>query len=255
MIRFPLQYGELAVSIKRTNLNLPTLIFLHDALGSISTWKDFPEQLSQEVQCNYLIYDRLGHGKSSSNPNAPNKQPDYLVHEAKILLDLITALNIPNPILFGHSDGGSIALIAASIGNAYIKGIIVEAAHIFVEDLTLKNIQKVKSDYQSGMLKNQLIKHHGEKADAVFFSWVNTWLDQSFRDWDITHFLPNISCPCLILQGEADEYGTMQQVEGIRAGVKGLSQVIVLPRLGHAPHREATEDVLKLTSDFIRMIP
>ena len=251
-IRFPLQQGEIAVSINDYEPALPTLIFLHDALGSISTWKDFPRRLAQKAGCNYLIYDRMGHGQSSTNPDALNKKPDYLINEAKVLLHLLTALNIRNPILFGHSDGGSIAIIAASMRNDYIQGIVVEAAHTFVEDLTLINIQQAKSNYHHGILKGKLTKHHGAKADAVFFSWANTWLDDSFRDWDITDYLPGVSCPCLIIQGEMDEYGTLQQVEAIRSGVKGYARVAVIPKVGHAPHKEDVESLLKLTSDFIK---
>ena len=136
LIKYPTVKGHLTIYHHQKDPKLPTILFLHDALGSISIWRDFPEKLAQETDCNYLVYDRLGHGQSSAAPDALHRDKDYLKHEAEALLKIIHDLSIEQPILFGHSDGGSIALIAASIGNHYIKSMIVEAAHIFVEDLT-----------------------------------------------------------------------------------------------------------------------
>jgi pimeloyl-ACP methyl ester carboxylesterase len=156
--RYSIKNGQLAIVYEVASQNAPTLLFLHDSFGCIRTWRDFPSLLAQQTNCNYLIYDRLGYGASSPDPTALDRKNDYLEKEADILNRMITELGIANPILFGHSDGGSIALIAASKENSLIKGILVEAAHIFVEEITLAGIRQAKEDYQNGSLRRKLTK-------------------------------------------------------------------------------------------------
>ena len=232
-------------------LNRTTIIFLHDALGCIKTWRDFPEALAAQTNCGYLVYDRLGYGSSSKDPNALNRDKNYLEREADLLLRILEELKIKSPILFGHSDGGSIGLIAAAKSNGNIRGILTEAAHIFVENLTLQGIWRAKENYLKGKLRAKLLKYHGSKTDDVFRSWADTWLSKNFQDWSIESFLPKINCPCLILQGENDEYGTLRQVEGIKQGVNGPVVDVILKNVGHTPHKEDREHVLDLAARFI----
>ena len=244
--------GTLAVEYAHIAASAPTIIFLHDSLGCIETWRDFPKQLAQAVECNYLIYDRLGYGASPEDPNALKRGKGYLEAEAEVLLELIEEFAIDRPVLFGHSDGGSIALLAAAKKADSIRGIIVEAAHIFVEEVTLSGIRKVMQDYPVGRLKQKLTKYHGAKAETVFHAWANTWLDESFRDWNIESFLPNIVCPCLIIQGKADEYGSLAQVTGIQRGIRGAVSQAVLDEVGHTPHREDPATLIELTKAFLQ---
>jgi pimeloyl-ACP methyl ester carboxylesterase len=217
-------------------------------------WRDFPSLLAQQTNCNYLIYDRLGYGASSPDPTALDRKNDYLEKEADILNRMITELGIANPILFGHSDGGSIALIAASKENSLIKGILVEAAHIFVEEITLAGIRQAKEDYQNGSLRRKLTSYHGDKTDAIFYAWANTWLNDTFRDWTLEPILPQINCPCLIIQGEEDEFGSLRQVEGIESGIRGKTQKVIVKNAGHTPHKESKEFILNRSAEFINLL-
>ena len=156
---FPIQEGYLNILSETRLKNVPTLIFLHDSLGCIKTWRDFPKQLAQKAECNHVIYDRLGHGESSLDPNMPDRGQDYLHKEAEILIEIVAQLKISKPILFGHSDGASIALIAAAKLPDFL-GIILEAPHIFVEDITLDGIRKMKKQYEETELKQKRIKYN-----------------------------------------------------------------------------------------------
>jgi len=253
--RFPYLKGELAIQHNiRDDDKKPTIIFLHDSLGCIQTWRNFPELLSKKSNCNYLVYDRIGYGASSKDEDMLKRDKGYLEKEANVLAEIIEGLKITNPILFGHSDGGSIALIAASKYGNQIEGIIVEAAHIFVEEVTLNGIRKMKDDFENGNLREKLAKYHGSKTDDVFWSWANTWLSDDFHDWNIEMLLPEITCPSLILQGKNDEYGTLKQVEGIKQGIQSKAKVIILENTGHSPHKENSEYVLQVASDFINQL-
>lgn len=252
--RFPIKKGQLVVVNETESKNSPTIIFLHDSLGCIKTWRDFPERLAQKTECNYLVYDRLGYGESSLDPNVLKRRKDYLDIEAEILNDMIEQLKIPKPILFGHSDGASIALIAASKRNNNILGIIVEAAHIFVEEITLEGIRKVTENYPNGKLRKKLLQYHGSKTDDVFYAWTNTWLNDDFRNWNIESALPQISCPSLIIQGENDEFGSLQQVDGIEQGIQGETKKAIVKNIGHTPHKENRDLTLKISADFIKKL-
>lgn len=229
----------------------PTLVFLHDSLGCIELWRDFPQKLALAANCNCLIYDRQGYGKSSPF-NENNRKNDYLEKEADVLQLLIEEYGIKGAILFGHSDGGSIALIAAAKYPENIGAVITEGAHIFVEDITLQGIREVVEAYQTTNLKEKLQKYHGDKTGEVFWAWANTWLSNEFRDWNIEHFLHQIKCPVLVMQGENDEFGSLKQVYGIIQQIIGKAESLIIPSVGHTPHKDAKEIVLEKTTQFIQ---
>ncbi|MFA0961568.1 alpha/beta fold hydrolase [Roseivirga sp. BDSF3-8] len=231
----------------------PTIVFLHDSLGCIRLWRDFPQKLGEVTGCSILVYDRQGYGGSAPFANV-ERQNDYLEKEADLLRDLLNKCGIHEAILFGHSDGGTIALIAAAKFASTVKAIITEGAHIFVEDLTLKGIRAAVQQYNSTDLRQKLQKYHGDKTEAVFQAWTRIWLKDSFRNWTIENFLPHIQCPSLIIQGKKDEFGTLQQVEGILDNVNGRAEKLIIPDVGHTPHREAEYVVLESALRFINSL-
>ncbi len=231
----------------------PTIIFLHDSLGSIELWRDFPDQLGKATGCNVLVYDRQGYGKSSPFAGSDRKN-DYLEIEADVLNQLIEQCRIKKVILFGHSDGGSIALIAAAKYPFRIMGIITEGAHIFVGDITLKGIKEAVHAYHTTDLKERLQKYHGDKTEAVFWAWAKTWLCEEYWSWNIEKFLPQIKCPVLVIQGENDQYGSLKQVKGIINQVSGEASELIIPSIGHTPHKEAGVLVLEHAASFINHV-
>lgn len=243
------------LSIYQTNSynGRPTIIFLHDSLGCMELWRNFPDQLGEAANCNVLVYDRLGYGKSAPFTTS-NRKNNYLELEADGLNTLLEQLNLENVILFGHSDGGSIPLIAAAKYPSRIKGIITEGAHIFVEDITLNGIKDAVEAYHITNLKERLARYHGDKTDAVFWAWANTWLSDEFRAWNIGHFLHQIKCPVLIIQGENDEYGSLDQVNTMINQLSGQASKLIIPSTGHTPHREAKQLVLEHSTSFIKRI-
>jgi pimeloyl-ACP methyl ester carboxylesterase len=239
--------------IRLTNqsfVNRPTLVFLHDSLGSIQLWRDFPIKLGQAVGCNILVYERRGHGESAQLVNS-GRTVDYLERQADSLEELLNHCEIDDAILFGHSDGGSIALLAAAKFGHCIRAVIAEAAHIFVEEITLEGIKQAVIQYETGDLKSRLSKYHKEKTETLFWLWANTWLSPAYRNWTIVDFLPSIQCRVLIIQGEKDEYGTLGQVEGIANQITGVASQFIVPDVGHTPHKEATTETLLRTAQFI----
>lgn len=231
----------------------PTLVFLHDSLGCTQLWRDFPYRLADITGCNVLIYDRIGYGKSDPMPSY-FRMNNYMEIEAKILNEILITLNIGNSILFGHSDGGTIALIAASLYPGRITGLISEAAHIFVEEITLQGIHEAIATYKTTNLAERLAKYHGDKVDILFRAWTETWTREDYRDWSIEHLLTAIQCPVLFIQGEKDEYGSLEQVERTLSLVNGKSEKLILPGISHSPHKESMENVLKTSAEFIREI-
>jgi len=244
--------GNLYVVKYGTDDDRPTIIFLHDSLGSVQLWQDFPRELGELTRCNVLVYDRQGYGKSS--PFTDERKIDYLEKEADVLNLLIGQYEIRNAILFGHSDGGSIALIAAAKYPSRIIGIISEAAHIFVEEITLNGIKETVEDYYKTNLRERLQKYHSDKTDAVFWAWAKIWLIDDFKSWNIESFLPEIKCPVLVIQGEDDEFGSIKQVDGIVNQVSGNASKIVIPQIGHTPHKAAKEMVLDHSTSFINQL-
>lgn len=233
--------------------NRPTIIFLHDSFGCIELWRGFPQALGELTQCNILIYDRQGYGKSC--PFAEAKRTiRYMEKEADILIELMNSWKLDDAILFGHSDGGSIALIAGGKHPDRVRGIITEGAHIFVEDKTISGINQAIELYKTTDLKVKLEKYHGNKTDTLFWAWANTWTSDEFRSWNIENFLPKIQCKSLIIQGEDDEYGTLNQVDSIVNQTSGKSKKMVIPNIKHSPHKENPEFVLSKSAKFIKQL-
>lgn len=255
---------QLAIAIGAATLNVrripaggagapATIVFLHDSLGCIKLWRDFPDRLCALTGCSGLIYDRQGYGESS--PFTDKRGLDYLEREGDVLVEVLRREGEQRKfILFGHSDGGSIALIAAAKLGAGVApavvGVITEGAHVFVEDVTLDGIRAAVAE--KAQLLPRIRKYHGEKSEAVFDAWADTWLKPEFRDFNMEHFLPAISCDVLVIQGEVDEYGTEAQVNAIIAGVSGARKhKLMVPGVGHTPHRDAADFVLEACTNFI----
>lgn len=228
----------------------PTIVFLHDSLGSVQLWRDLPAKLSEATACNILVYDRLGYGKSY--PMLTHVRPvNYMELEADLLNDLLAELNVENAILFGHSDGGTIALIAASKYPERVNAVICEAGHIFVEEVTLKGVYDAWEAYKTTNLPDRLQKYHGDKVETLFKAWTETWTRDDYRTWNIEYLLKDITCPLLFIQGEADEYGTLDQVEKTVSQVSGSAEKYIIPGIGHTPHKEAPDLILKKAVEFI----
>lgn len=230
--------------------NKTTIVFLHDSLGCTRLWKDFPSIVEKALNCNVLCYDRQGYGQSA--PFSISKRNNsYLKTEAEVLSSILEKFKLTDVILFGHSDGGSIALLAAGLYPDKIKAIITEGAHVFVEEETITGIKEAQKLYESTNLKEKLFKYHGTKTEMVFNMWVNTWLSETYQSWNIEKYLSLITCPSLIIQGELDEYGTLQQVNSIINQTKGDAQALIIPNIGHSPHKEAPDIVVNAIKDFI----
>lgn len=234
------------------NYHDTTIVFLHDSLGCVALWRDFPEKLGQLTQSNILIYDRLGYGKSDAMADEP-RPINYMEAEADTLMNMLDGLFIVNPILFGHSDGASIALLTAAKYPEKIKAVIAEAAHIFVEEITLNGINEAVEAYKTTNLKERLKKYHGDNTDILFRAWTETWTRPDFRNWNIEDYLPEITCPLLTIQGLNDEFGSLKQVEGIFNGVSGSKKVLI-DDCGHTPHKEKPEETLNAAANFINSL-
>lgn len=214
-----------------------TIVFLHDSLGCIALWRDFPEKMARAAQTNFMVYDRRGYGASGSFGPEP-RQTDYMETEADILIELLDRCGMRNPILFGHSDGGTIALLAAAKYPEAIKAVLTEGAHVFVEDITLDGIAMAKEQYRTTSLQERLQKYHGGHTQALFEAWTETWLSEAFYSWNMEHFLPHIKCPVLVIQGVEDEYGSAAQVTAIVSASSGPAEACMVVNAGHSPHKQ-----------------
>lgn len=226
----------------------PTIIFLHHSLGCIEMWGDFPERLGELTECNVLIYDRPGYGRSRP---LDERDKDYMEVQADLLYESMEIWGIEDTVLYGHSDGGSIALIAGGKYPSKISGILTEGAHVFVEDLTVDGVKDTVELYETTELKSKLKRYHGDKTDEMFQAWAETWTAEWFKDWNIENYLPSINCPVLVIQGEEDGYGTTAQVEKIVDGTSGPSSKLIIPGAEHTPHEETPDIVLEGSSKFI----
>jgi pimeloyl-ACP methyl ester carboxylesterase len=228
----------------------PTLLFLHEGLGSIAQWRDYPLILSLTVRLPAVVYERCGHGNAPAR-TVPRTER-YLHEEAlQSLPEVMKQMQIQDAILIGHSDGGSIALIFAAACPERVRGIITEAAHVFVEEVTLSGIREAVRLYDSTDLPQRLAKYHGCNAEAAFRAWSDVWLSPAFRDWNIEEYLPEVRCPVLAIQGKDDEYGSPLQVETIIQSVSGPRESLMVPGCGHVPHHQARKIVLNQMSRFI----
>jgi pimeloyl-ACP methyl ester carboxylesterase len=228
----------------------PTIVFLHDSLGCITTWRDFPSVLARRVRLDAIVYDRRGYGRSA--PFSGESRPvDYLTREADTLFALLDRLAIERVVLFGHSDGGSIALIAAALRPDRVAAVVTEGAHVFVEEQTLAGIRDAQASFATTDLAERLARHHGDRVPAIMSAWFETWFSAAFRRWNVESLLPAGRCPALIIQGSADEFGTMAQVRAIERGWGGRAEALMLPGVGHTPHRDAREPVLEASVSFL----
>ncbi len=227
----------------------PPIVFLHDSLGSIAVWRDFPERLCAASHRKGIVYDRQGYG--GSGPFTGKRDQGYLEREADTLAKLIVKLGLGKCVLFGHSDGGSIALIAAAKTPELVVGVITEGAHVFVEEITLDGIRQAQKLFKETNLKQRITKYHGDKTDGVISAWIDTWLSPEYRDFNMEHFLPAIRCPVLAIQGVGDEYGSEKQVDAIVDHVSGPATKDMIKFARHTPHKEAADYTLEITSAYI----
>jgi pimeloyl-ACP methyl ester carboxylesterase len=229
----------------------PTLVFLHEGLGSIRQWRDFPATVAAASGCRALVYDRYGYGQSDVLAE-PRRTVRFMHDEALTALpQFFESLRIENPLLIGHSDGASIALIHAGAGHA-VRGVVAMAPHVFIEPLCLTSIANAAHAFENTDLADKLGRYHRD-ARKTFYGWADVWLDPEFKGWDIRDdYLPRISCPVLAIQGYDDEYGTMAQVDEMARRVKAPCELLKLEDCGHAPFREQPERTLEAVVRFVR---
>ncbi len=227
----------------------PTLVFLHEGLGCVQLWRNYPRALATAAGCGALVYSRPGYGASCPHP--PPWPPDFMRREAlETLPAVIAAAGVRKHILVGHSDGGSIALLyAAAARPPSLRGVIAEAAHVFVEDVTIASIREARNAYEDGALRRRLETYHA-RVDHAFRGWCGCWLDPGFRDWDIRPLLPGIRTPVLAIQGRDDPYGTPAQMTAIADGCRGPVETLLLDDCRHTPHRERRDAVLDRAARF-----
>lgn len=230
----------------------PTLIFLHDGLGSIDLWRDVPAALGAATGCGVLVYDRWGHGQSEPLP-LPHRRSVNFLHDEGLdtVSQILDATDVRRAILVGHSDGGTISLLAASSIDTRIAGVIAEAAHVFVEDETVAAIEGLVAEWQKGELREKLKSYHGDNVDGVFLGWSGVWLHPEFEDFTIESYLAAITCPVLAIQGDKDEFGTKRQLDAIKHGVWARATAMYLSECGHSPHHQARDETLDAMIDFI----
>jgi pimeloyl-ACP methyl ester carboxylesterase len=231
----------------------PALVFLHEGLGSIRQWRDFPAKVAAATGRRALVYDRYGYGQSDVLQEE-RRTVRFMHDEALVALpDFLKALTVENPILIGHSDGASIALIHAGAGYA-VQGVVAMAPHVFIEPLCLKSIDAAAVAFESTDLKDKLGRYHRD-ARKTFYGWADVWLDKAFKGWDIRDdYLPNIRRPVLAIQGHDDIYGTMAQLDELARHVKGHAELLKLEDCGHAPFREQPDKTLAAVTRFIEAV-
>jgi pimeloyl-ACP methyl ester carboxylesterase len=232
----------------------PVVVFLHEGLGSLAMWKDWPQRLCAAGGYRGLVYSRYGYGRSTPRPAGERWSPRFMhVQAGDTLPRLLRALGLDDdarrPWLFGHSDGASIALIHAATHPDRVAGVIAVAPHIMVEDLSIASIERARDAYRTTDLRDRLARYHAD-PDSAFRGWNDVWLDPQFRAWSIEAMLQHLRCPVLAVQGVDDEYGTLVQVRRIRAAAP-QTEVVEIPRCGHSPHRDQPDALLRAVTQFI----
>jgi pimeloyl-ACP methyl ester carboxylesterase len=241
-----------ALRIEGRKAGVPAIVMLHEGLGSVAHWKDFPFRLAETTGAEVFVYSRYGHGRSDALEGP--RPVSYMHHEAEAVLpEILRQAGIERPVLVGHSDGASIAILYAGMFPEAPAGLILEAPHVFVEDISVASIAQARVLYQETDLPKKLGRYHAH-ADSLFWGWNNIWLDPAFRAWNIESFLDPIRCPVLVLQGAQDEYGTTKQIEAIHRRIPAAS-AIVLDDCKHAPHRDRAEATLSAIEKFWRTLP
>ena len=227
------------------------LVLLHEGLGSVGLWRGFPAALNAATGRRVLAFSRFGHGHSEPPPRP--RTPAFFHEEAlEVLPALLPQLDAEEPILVGHSDGASIALIHA--GRHPVAGLALIAPHVFVEDITIAEIDKTRGLYKSGGLRERMARHHDD-PDAAFHGWCDVWLDPAFRAWNLEPDAERVSAPLLLVQGTADPYGSLEQIDRIEARVRGPVQRVVVDRAGHSPHLDEPERVVAAVAAFVARLP
>jgi len=234
--------------------NTPLLVFLHEGLGSLSMWREFPETLCRAIGCRGLVYSRPGYGQSTPRATEEVWAPNFMHRQAhEVLPALLVALGVDTaanpPCLLGHSDGGSIALLHAARFPDRVAGAIVLAPHIMVEDLSVSSIEKARLAYLETDLRQRLARHHAD-PDSAFWGWNNIWLNPAFRPWSIEAEIASITCPLLAVQGLDDEYGTLHQIRGIAQSVP-QTELLELAESGHSPHRDQPAQLISSIQEFL----
>ncbi|MGE5183585.1 MAG: alpha/beta fold hydrolase [Acidobacteriota bacterium] len=224
------------------------LVFLHEGLGSITQWRDTPEAIARACGRPAFVYARQGYGNST--PVDVPRPLAYMHDEAALLPDVLAAAGITDCILIGHSDGASIAIIAAGEHLVAPRGLVLIAPHVFVEDLSVESIAKAAEAYRTTDLRARLARHHAD-VDGAFWGWNRAWLDPKFRAWNLEAYLPRITAPALVVQGESDEYGTRAQVDAIARQLAGPVEVAWIPRAGHSPFRDQPASVHERIATYV----
>ena len=240
------------VGVPHTQAQAPLLVFLHEGLGSVAMWKDFPAQLCEAGGFRGLVFSRPGYGRSTPRAADEAWDVDYMHRQAhEVLPAFFDALGMTKPLwLFGHSDGGSIALLYASRFPDRVAGLVLLAPHIFVEDITVQNIEQARDAYVASDLPQKLGRYHDDVA-GTFWGWNHIWLNPRFRAWNIESELGAIACPVLAVQGLDDEYGTLAQIHGISAQTP-RTQLLELAECGHSPQRDQPQQLIAATLSFIK---
>ena len=233
--------------------NRPPVVLLHEGLGSVAAWRDFPQRLAADTAHGVLTYSRMGYGKSDPLPQVRGgRTPDFMHHEAfDVLPELLAALKVEHPVLFGHSDGASIALLYAS--RHRVAGVIAMAPHVIVEDISIAGIETAKLAFETTDLRARLARYHDD-VDGAFRGWNDGWLNPAFRDWNIENTINDIRDPILAIQGEDDAYGTLYQIEEIQRRA-GQTRLLAIPDCGHSPQREQPGQVLAAVRSFLATLP
>jgi pimeloyl-ACP methyl ester carboxylesterase len=228
----------------------PTIVFLHEGLGSLDLWRDFPAAVVQRTGFGALVWSRAGYGRSEA---CELPRPiEYMHEEARLLPEILRQAGVREHVLLGHSDGASIALIhAGACPQPGLKGLVLEAPHVLVETINLDSIVKTVEAYRTGDLRARLARRH-EHVDAAFHGWADAWLDPRFRAWNIEEFLPAIRVPSIVLQGAEDEYGTTAQADAITRQSGAPVEVVLLSPCGHAPHRDQPQATLDAVARFAK---
>lgn len=228
----------------------PLVVFLHEGLGCLESWRDVPARVAAATGCATLVYSRWGYGRSEARPGA---WPATYLHDEALssLPDLLGRLGIEHPLLLGHSDGASIALLYAAQYPDAVQAVVSIAAHVMVEQETVDGLLGVRERFSQGTLRDRLVSYHGANTDTMFDGWSGVWLEPEFRAWDIRPGLERIRCPVLAIQGSADQFGTPAQLQAIRDRVPGPVVTSLLTGCGHSPHRDAPEAVISAVSTFV----
>jgi pimeloyl-ACP methyl ester carboxylesterase len=215
------------------------LVLLHEGLGSVGLWREFPEALHAATDRRVIAFSRFGHGRSEPPP-LPRTPAFFHAEALDVLPEVLVQLDVREPVLVGHSDGASIALVHA--GRHPVAGIALLAPHVVVEDITVAAIREARESFDGGGLRERMARHHDDPA-AAFNGWCDVWLDPAFRDWSLEADAERVACPVLLIQGADDPYGTLDQLDRIEARVRGQVERLVVPG-GHSPHLEAADEVL-----------